>query len=211
VSACGSGTISAGFAGKYFYARLHSPYPSKYIVVAFQDKTAATITTKSYVPYAKAPDGGGWTQAKLNAVMLQPLMDTYTRLYDAWLVVTYNEKPTTAVTGPAGTVTTTVRPDVTWSYSDPESDPMERYRVKVFSSAQYTATAFNPETAVAVWDSGEQLSDALSTSIPINLTNGTSYRAYVKTGDKNSGGRYSNWAYSPFTVNVPAPPCRPSP
>lgn len=197
--------IQAIVAGAFVNGRLHQPYPATYTVISFAEKAPTTITTRKYGPLVKQPNGSPWTLAAANALVLQPMFNQYTRLYDAWLVVSYNERPTTTVTSPSGSLTTTVRPVIEWTYSDPEFDPQERYWVKVFNAAQYGAAGFNPETSPTVWGSGAVMSDALQVQVGLNLVNGTTYRAYVKTGDKGSGGRYSPWAFSQFTVNVVVP------
>lgn len=110
---------------------------------------------------------------------------------------------TVTVTGPAGSVTTTSRPTVTWSLNDPEGDPQERYQVKVFSAAQYGAGGFDPATSSTTWDSTETLDvTARARQVGVDLANGTTYRAYVRV---RTSGQWSTWQYSTFTLALTAP------
>jgi hypothetical protein len=104
-----------------------------------------------------------------------------------------------------GSVTTTTKPTITWTYSDPEGDAQERYRIKIFTAAQYGIGGFDPETSPNTWDSGEVLSAAVTKDVPVDLANAT-YRVYVKVADVGSSGRYSAWDFNGFTVNVTPPP-----
>jgi len=132
----------------------------------------------------------------------------------------------TWITGPADPDTTTSRPTVSWTYTDPEGDIQERYRVKIFSAAQYNAPGFLPwgstsatgvstPASASTWDSGEVLSAATSAVVGVDLTNGVTYRAYVAVADAGSGGRYnvspdyataSLQTYQQFTMALTPPP-----
>lgn len=138
-------------------------------------------------------------------------------VYRLYLQVITNEAPVATVTAPAegSSVTNTTKPTVTWTYSDPESNAQERYRVKIFTDAESSVGGFNPDTGAVgstgmivfpVWDSGEIYSAGTSVSVPVDLVNGTTYRAYVKVADVGSGGRYGAWDYNVFTINVTPPP-----
>lgn len=167
----------------------------------------STITTYTVGSYTSPPGffGGPWSQAAIDSLQAAFFSsDTSNQAMALYIDVVYNRAPTATVTGPTGTITSSSRPAVTWTYSDPEGDAQERYRVKIFSAAQYGAAGFNPATSTATWDSGQVLS-AATTATPANLANGT-YRAYVQVADVGSGGRWGNWsAFSGFTVNIPTP------
>lgn len=139
------------------------------------------------------------------------LWDTYAvdfKVIKVSLTYYYDEAPVATVTGPAeaSSVTTTTRPVVTWTYTDPESDAQERYRVKIFTTAQYSIGGFDPETSPNTWDSGEVTSAATSVTCGVDLTNTVTYRAYVKVADVSSNGRYGVWDNNTFTINVTPPP-----
>lgn len=128
------------------------------------------------------------------------------RIYEAYAEVYYNVAAVATPSAPTGSVTTTTRPDVVWSYTDAESDIQERYVIKVFSAAQYGAGGFDPETSTPTWTSGEVFSASTVVKIGMDLDNGVTYRAYVKVADTGSNGRYSAWANTQFLMAVTAPP-----
>lgn len=130
--------------------------------------------------------------------------------YDIRLDVDTNSYPTATPTAPTGNVTTTTRPTVTVSYADADSDAMDRYRVKVFSAAQYGAGGFSPETSAATWDSGEvALTIAAGTSfdvtVGVDLANSTTYRAYVKVRQGVDSKWSEAWTNTQFNIALDAP------
>jgi hypothetical protein len=159
--------------------------------------------------HSNAPDGGLWTQEKINNLRAQftDYMDGASRayLYEVYIDVDLADQPTTTVTAPTGSITTTSLPDVSWTYSDSDSEAQAFYRVKVFTAAQYGASGFDPETAASVWDSGDMSSVDTTTTVADYLGDGT-YRVYVKTAKTINGSPFwSTWAYSGFTVNLTQP------
>jgi hypothetical protein len=160
----------------------------------------STRTTKS--------GGAPWTKADIDAIRVN--MNRWSGIggggnegyiSEVYLEVTYNEAPVATVTTPveASTIPSTT-PTVAWNYSDPDGDGQERYRVRVFSAAQYGIGGFDPATSPATWDSGEVYSAATSVVVGAVLAQGTTYRAYVQVADAGSGGRYSAWDSNTFTV-----------
>lgn len=149
------------------------------------------------------------TQAFVDALKVQltvdPALDV--RVHAVYVDVAYNEAPVVSAVTPSGGTVTTTRPAIRWTYTDPENDPQERYRVKVFSAAQYGASGFNPETSTAAYDSGEVLSSATAHTLATHLADNTTYKAYVKAADAGSGGRYGAWADSPeaFITDIDEP------
>lgn len=105
--------------------------------------------------------------------------------------------PTADVIAPSGDQTTTSRPTVKWTYSDPDGDPQEQYHVKFFDATAYSAAGFDPETATATFDTGAVSSAGTSYTPGSDLTNYTAWRAYVKV---MSQGQWSAWAYSDFRI-----------
>lgn len=168
-----------------------------------------TIATYSGAARATRPGGGAWTQADIDALSLSMTTSSggnwiNTAVVELYVDVTYNEAPVAAITAPTGTVTTTSAPPVAWTYTDPDGAAQERYQVKIFTAAQYGIGGFDPETSPYTWWSGEVFSNALTVT-PTPVANAT-YRAYVKVADVGSSGRYGNWVFSGFTVNVTPPP-----
>jgi hypothetical protein len=104
-------------------------------------------------------------------------------------------------------VAITTQPLVQWTAYDPENDPQQTYQVRILAEATYTGqgATWNPGTATAVWDTGE-LTDpgglTRSAVVSTNLTNGSTYRAYVRV---KTGGVYSGWTYSEFQVSLIGP------
>lgn len=92
--------------------------------------------------------------------------------------------------GPTGTVTNTVNPRITWTDTDITAGTRV-FQVRVFSAAQYGAGGFDPETSTATWDSGKIVSHARECVVAQELTNSTTYRAYVRVGylHENESGR----------------------
>jgi hypothetical protein len=173
--------------------------------------TTGSMETKALTVRNLNVAGAPFTQADIDDLRLFTyIIGTSTRayVYETYIDVLYNEAPVATVTAPTegGSITTTTRPTITWTYSDPEGDAQERYRVKIFSAAQYGAGGFSPETSAPTWDSGEVFSSATSLALPVDLDNSTTYRAYVKVADVGSSGRYSNWDNNTFTISVTAPP-----
>lgn len=161
--------------------------------------------------------GVAWTAAVLNAYNFGGHAAAYTahpapgggwhgRVHDVWVDVITNEAPVATVSAPTGNQGSS-RPTVTWAYSDPESNAQERYRIKVFSAAQYGIGGFSAETSPYTWDSGEVFSAAVTAPVGADLVNGVTYKAYVKVADTGSGGRYGEWAAGPaFTIATTPPP-----
>jgi hypothetical protein len=107
---------------------------------------------------------------------------------------------------------TSTRP--AWSFvvqADPDNDPQVRFRVKVFSSAVYSAAGFNPETSTkAVWDTKDASGATTAGTVGKDLVNGTTYKVYAKVAKAWSGPQgpywWSDWtASSAFTVNTVPP------
>lgn len=162
-------------------------------------------------------NGTPWTPAMVDALIVFVLAyyNAFGSVSPSWQVaelyadVVYNERPVGTVTAPTegSTLTTTNAPTVSWTYSDPESDAQERFRVKVFTAAQYGAGGFDPETSPAFYDSGDVVSSATSHALP-PLDNSTTYRAYVKVGDATPVGyaaKWSAWDSNTFTINITPP------
>lgn len=198
--------VQTGAGTAFVTSRLYVSWPSG-AYKAFGYGYIATTTVKTFVAPTQAsnPKNNPWTAADCNNIAVAVFANPGLRLIDVWCDIIYNVAPVVTVTAPTGTLTTTTRPTVTWSYTDADNNAQERYWAKVFSQPQYSAGGFNPDTSPAVWDSGEVMSDASGAPVTNNLANTTAYRAYVKASDKGSSGRYSAWAFAAFTTSVPIP------
>lgn len=119
--------------------------------------------------------------------------------------------PTTTVTAPTGTITTTDKPPTVFAYDSVDGALPTGYQVKVFSAAQYGAGGFDADTSTPVWNSGliTPVGFVLPDSVPptIPLPNSTTYKSYVQT---RNAATYSTvqipkslWVASPaYTLNV---------
>lgn len=118
------------------------------------------------------------------------------RIYDVWLEVDVDEKPVVVVTGPSGTITTTSRPTVTWTYTD-DLQPQDAYQIEVLT------TGVTPQV---VWQSGTVFSSSTSVRIPVGLPNG-SYEVRVRARQvwEGEGSIWSDWDSESFTIDVEAP------
>lgn len=125
-------------------------------------------------------------------------------VYATDATVTANTLPVVDVLLPSGTVTTTSRPVLTWSFSDAENDAQEAYEAKVFSAAQYGAVGFDPTTSASTWSSGTVLSaPARDVQVSTDLANLGQYRGYVRS--RQVGNIWSDWAFEGFTIALDPP------
>lgn len=160
-------------------------------------------------------------QLEVNGYRGNPTPGVKIHDYDGlWLVAAVHNRPSISVTAPpaGGTVTTTARPTVTWTFTG-DGLSQSHFRVRVFTAAQYGAGGFNPQTSTATYDSGWTASSSLSHTLPVNLTNGTTYRAYVMAAQTLPGSLYRHETvdgttlatlgatqYRQFTISLATPP-----
>lgn len=174
--------------------------------VTWTRSSGGVMTTYSGPALTTRPsDGGAWTQADIDSLRYihrsSNLDSVAVDIEEAYIDVLYNEAPVVSAITPSGTYTLTSRPPIGWTYSDPESDAQERYRVKIY---QGTGTIADPDNTAAYVDSGEVFSPAITYTPPQALAAG-SYRVYVKAADQGSNGRYSAWATGTFTIQIDSP------
>jgi hypothetical protein len=136
------------------------------------------------------------------------IRDDYSQVspYSPGATVTGSTTAQVTIISPQATAISTT-PLVQWSEYDVENDPQQTYQVRVISDVVYTGQGSNwdPGAATAVWDTGEVVdSTGLVRSVVVgtNLTNGSTYRSYVRI---KTGGIYSGWSYSEFTVQLIGP------
>lgn len=163
-----------------------------------------------------APAGQPWTQALLDRLAIQVQLfgtSDWLRVHKLEVDVELNTRPVTSAVTVTG-FTTSTQPDVSWTFTQAEGFLQSRYRVLIYSAAQFGAAGFSAGVSAATWDSGDQFGDANDVPLVIDLTNGTTYRAYVKTAMDWPGPEGQLWwstyvASSSFTVTV-VPPATPS-
>lgn len=157
------------------------------------------------------PDGAEWTIESFNDFELQLGRDddygNTLRISAAYVDVNYSLPPTIAVTAPTGTITDVGRLTVTWTYTDPQSDPQQAFIVRVFSSDQYTAAGFDPMVSPAYDESGWMLGEDLAWTMNRDVVNGT-YRAYVRVQKVwlGAGTYYSDINYTEWVQAVSGAP-----
>lgn len=124
-------------------------------------------------------------------------------VYQMKLLIFETAYPTAAVTA-AGSVTTT-NPVVAWSYSDTDAWAHTGSQVKVFDSATYSAGGFNPDTSSPKYTT--TLSGAGTSATATGLTNGVTYRTYVRVSKTVNGVQYwSGWANNTAWTVAALPP-----
>lgn len=142
------------------------------------------------------------------------------RCYAASIDLTYNEQPTATglALAPSSAATRTARPQVTWAYADPESDPQAAYSIAVWKTADsndancpkagaLTFKATDGTTRKAIAGALAVQADDSSWQIPVDLANGN-YTAFVRVADSVAGQlRWSTQTGSlAWTQNVTLPP-----
>jgi hypothetical protein len=177
----------------------------------------ATNVLEQIGPWANSgPGGQAITQTVLDRMAILVAVQgtsAWMRVHELKVDVDTNTRPVTSAVTVTG-VTTTTTPDVDWTYTDADGDIQSRWRLKVFTSTQYGAAGFNADTTAATWDSGDQFGSDTNLTLPVNLVNGTTYKAYVKTAHDWPGPEgqlwWSTWvASTAFTIAV-TPPVAPS-
>ena len=177
------------------------------------------------------PGGAVWDPATtLSNVTLDIGRDTAVqtlRVSAVYLDITYQQQSAVTAIGPTGSSTAT-RPTVTWTYSSPDSQPQQGYRVAVYTAAQIAQGGFTPFVTTPIqasnwtpgttWSpiSGWLLGEDLQWTLTGDLTDGA-YTAYVQAQSRWSGGgdfptavASTSWtraaAVSPPPQQVPPPP-----
>lgn len=140
-----------------------------------------------------------WTHALVDDLFFWIRSQVATSYYDAYIVVETIATGTVTVTAPTGTIADRT-PNVTWTYSL-GAQHQGGYRVKIFSSAQYSAGGFDPLTSTPT-ASVESLNNGSQVwTCPSLLADGA-YRAYVWVNHIGTGNWYGG-TYSGFTVSDP--------
>jgi len=129
---------------------------------------------------------------------------------ELYLDVVHAAPPTTSAvtTTPSGTITTTHKPTVGWTYTQgSDGSAQSNFRVKIFTAAVYGGGGFDPATSSAAYDSGQVASGSASHALSTSLANGVTYKAYVQTYQTTSGVNQPSGyvAGSAFTIGIVVP------
>lgn len=148
-----------------------------------------------------------WSQATLDAVFAtvtaSPSDDVW--ISELYLDVDYALQPSTSVSAPTGTLTTTTSPTVVWTHT-PGTDggAQSHYQVRVFTAAQYGIAGFNPASSPSAYDTGVRLGASASALVG-PLPNSTTYRAYVRTAQSTAGApQWADYAFTSFSLAATA-------
>lgn len=158
-------------------------------------------TTSTSTPHAAPFPSGKWTTGTTYTWSVQTRSATGSD--SGWAsdsTVTASVAPVVAVTAPSGIAYGESTPLVTWTYTSLVAQ--RDYQVRIVETFGVTIDPNDP--GPAAWDSGVVGSAvARAARVGTVLTNGTSYRAYVRSTDAN--GVASAWRYSDFTVSIVPP------
>jgi hypothetical protein len=189
----------------------------------------AFTTSSVYTPGSFLVKVGGWnysgpggialTQAALNRIQVamhfrRSQGGQFIKISELYVDVDVNTRPvvdTVAVTGATGTT----RPTVTHNFTDPDDDDQTRWQVMVYTQAATLLAGFNPGVTVPSYDSGVLIGSGNTHTLTSDLTNGTSYIAYVSAAQDWPGPEgslwWSDWTVassksSVFTITLTPPP-----
>lgn len=164
-------------------------------------------------PAGRAWDVTIWNRMQVQVAWKKSNAGQYLRVHEIIADLDTNTQPTVSAVTVTGAASTT-RPDVTFTYADTDGDPQTRARVKVFSAAQYGAAGFTADGSAATWDSGDLYGDLEAVTVPVDLVNGTTYRAYVRVAQDWPGPQgelwWSTWAQSANVTIAVVPPVTPT-
>jgi len=163
-------------------------------------------TTPSTLQLAARAASSFAASPKLEIVGAPRKTDLDFSLYEVFYNYTYVEKPVVTVTDPTSSISNNF-PTVKWQEDlDGDGGPRTHYQVKIFSSAQYGAGGFDPDSSASTKSSGAIQSSATAWQpTGAQLADGT-YRAYVKVGQTVNGSVfYGDWDYEEFTVSSTRP------
>lgn len=210
--------LSAAASGQSGTIRLAERSPDGYYDYWEQQQyaDAVTFTTRFGTWRTKPPRGYGdeWTLNALESssaeIQFQPApAGPNLRLSELYWDVDVRDRATVTAISITNPLAST-NPLVTFQYNaNFDGDPQVAYRVKIFSSQQYTAWGFNPDTSQSVWDSGVTYSNATQVTVGRKLENGQTYAAWVQVAADFGGQKWwSVWNNSPpaTIILTPLPP-----
>lgn len=171
-----------------------------------------------YAYYAEKPSGGAWDLATFNALTWKlGRSDTSgltSKVSEFFVDLLYNEQPTVEIIEfPGDLVDFTTKPLFGIDYDDPDGDPQDAARFKVFTADQVAAVGFDVETSLPFTQADWILGSGQQWLCPRDLPNGD-YVLYAQVRQKWTGpgdtpgsvGEFrSEWADYAFTVDVEGP------
>lgn len=157
--------------------------------------------TNADTPYQVSFPSGKWTTGTTYSWSVRTKSSTGTASsYASNRTVTASLAPTVAVTSPSGISYGSSTPLVTWTYTSPTAQ--RDYEVRIVETLGGAIAPNDP--GPAVWTSGVVTSSiGRSARIGLSLSDGTAYRAYVRSTD--ALGVPSAWVYSDFTLSIEPP------
>lgn len=186
--------------------------------IGVEDVITSAAGTATYTGAARANgiSGARVTLADAANIRVDVALDASgtPQIIEVYLDVSLNVAPAVTLTAPVSNVTLrdTLRPLITFTYSDTEADPQERIQVKIATPTGATNAlngVIDPETIPTLYDSGEVFTTALSHKVTADLPAG-SYGLLIKAASAGSGGRYGAWTGSgaafTLTPDLPATP-----
>jgi hypothetical protein len=128
------------------------------------------------------------------------------RVYELYVDVTHVILPVVAIDTVTDPTTDTNQPTFTWVDTlDSDGGAQTFFEVKVFSSAEYGAGGFDPDTSTPTATSGITTGAGTSWQVDEILADDT-YRAYVRVAQTVIGdAHWSDWDFDEFTVTVALP------
>lgn len=161
----------------------------------------------------------GWIAVKRRRVFNEA------RVYEFSIVVTYVEKPTVTILTPSG-IEPESRPTINWEFSDPEGQPQDVARIRIWTQAVADQPLFSPENPFLnrfrpLYNRLVRTSQLRHDLVNLGLDNGD-YRVYIRARDAHPwrpkeplllvppGGStwlapLSDWATSDFTIQIAVP------
>jgi hypothetical protein len=166
--------------------------------------TSATPTTFEIATFNRDALGELWDVHRLNKLCclikcVVGILDLI-RCYKLYCEIKYRVRPTIAVTGPTGTVTTP-SPTLSWTYTQSDGDPQKLVDYKIFTADQVSAVSFNAEVVEPVFKATVN-GDISSVILPTSLNSG-GYWVYARA--VSSFGAKSLWVGRQFAVSGPTP------
>lgn len=203
---------------EYVDFRFRDPDTGKTTTAASMNTVSNTAIESTKAAQPKGPGGLAWSQALITRLQVDLAWHVsaggqFLRVSEVYVDLDINSQPVvSAVT--ASNFTASTRPSWSYTWTDADNDAQTRWRVKVFSAAQFGIAGFNPDSSPYTWDSGEAFGNADSGTITADLVNGVTYRFYAKAAQAWPGAEgplwWSAWANSSsFTVAL-SPPITPS-
>ena len=182
-----------------------------YGVPVTRQNTLALTTVDLAINLTSAPTGAAWTQTLLDNLVVKftdgaLVSGDRSNVYELYVDVVTQAKPTVTVNAPTGTITDTSFPAVTWTYANADGNPQSAYEIKIFDSTTYSGGSFSADTSTPTLGTGIITSSNDGQTLEGDLANSTTYRAYVRVATLINGSNYfSDYAFSQFSLSIDSP------